>query len=142
MSDTRLPTPDEANAAFHYIAEQIYGPVFFDKLAEFGICGQNDAQCEQLLRLGATLTAAEQQGLYKSAQTQANETNSPFLSHVLGRLEGALAPHMAAPAPQEGQIKQGALQLVLKDELTKQAALVYDYILRGGQVAEAPAEAA
>ena len=128
MSEVNLPSKGQAQQALQYMAEQVYGPAFFEKLAGYGVQPRNQAEAKQLLELGATLENAEQQGLYKSAQDEGN----PFLSYVNDRLTGALRPVKQASA----NVAQGALNLVQQDATTKAAALTYAHVLAGGSLSD------
>ena len=126
-----LPTQKQAQEAVQFMAEQVYGPAFFEKLAAHGVRPNNTAEARQLLTLGATLEQAEASGLYKTAA----EAENPFLAHVTDRLSGALSQHQAAP-------NQQAQSLVHQDPLMKAAALIYAHVAAGGETtSDAPAAA-
>jgi hypothetical protein len=127
--------PEQAQQAFQFMAEQVYAPAFFDKLASYGVQPRTARESQQLLELGAILEQAEAEGHYKSAAVREAEAANPFLDHVLGRLKGALSSS-AAPAVSEGHLKAGALKLVQSDPVSRQAALIYGHIMSGGAVEE------
>src|SRR3990172_9955799 len=128
MSNENLPTAEEAKESVQFMAEQVYSPSFFQKLASHGIQPANQAEAKQLLELGSILETAEAEGHYKSAAAQAEEAVNPFLGHVLGRLQGALQPQAA----QEEHLKQAALKMVAQDPVSKFAAMTYAHIMAGG----------
>ena len=128
-----LPTESQAKEAQVFMAAEVVAPAFFEKLASYDIRPRNEAEAQQLLQLGASLYAVEQQGQYKTAAAQSNEQGNPFLDLALQQLTPAQRP---TPQQFEGQLKQAALQVVQNDAIAKQAALVYAHCAAGGQVVQ------
>ena len=125
------PTQTEAQQALQFMAEQVYGPAIFEKLAANGIRPRDVTEARQLLQLASTLEQAEAAGIYKSAATSEPSENQ-FLNHVNSRLQSALAPY----ANGCDTVQDGALTLVRNDPLSKTAALLYAHVLKGGEVTE------
>ena len=130
---SNLPTVAEATQSVQYIAEKYYGPAFFDALNSYGIAPQSAAQQQQLLKLASDLEVLESQGIYKSAAVQANETENPFLSYVIDRLEGAVKP---TQAQSNDTLEKLAYEQAMRDPMAKYAALTYAHVMQGGDVAE------
>lgn len=126
-----LPTVQMAAESEQWLSEQIHAPAFFEKLSAAGIEPRSRAEAEQLLVLGGRLSELESQGQYKTAAAEADESPNPFLAHCLDQL-GA-----ATPSPVQGEhVKQAALQTVRMDPIALQAGLIYDHVLRGGELAQ------
>jgi hypothetical protein len=138
-TELALPTEEQAKESYAYMAQEIYAPAFFEKLAAQDIRPQNEKEAQQLLQLGDELAAAEAQGLHK-ASADAGDGDNPFLTHALNRVRGVSA---AAVAP-EDRIKHAGAQLAHQDTIAKNAALIYGHMLQGGEItsAEQPAEKA
>ena len=134
-----LPTKAQADEAAIFMASEVHTPAFFQKLAAYGIQPRTEAEARQLLQMGAVLFQAESEGRYKSASAQVQEQENPFLSHVLGRLAPAQA-QAPSPAQVDMNIKQAALEVAQTDPIAKAAALVYNYAMSGGELAEDGAE--
>jgi hypothetical protein len=111
------------------MASEIHAPAFFEKLSAYGIAPRTQAEADQLLELGVTLYSAESQGQYKSAADAAQEQRNPFLDAVLNRF----VPGQQAAS--DDQIKAAALQAVQGDDIVKAAALVYNHVMSGGELA-------
>ena len=136
MSTDIKPTVDQANEACNYMVSEVLAPAFFEKLSAYSIQPRNQAEATQLLELGANLYQQAQSGQLKTAAVRAQEQANPFLQHVLSRVAPAQAPTQAQI---DAHIKTAAVQIAKKDPLAKTAALVYNYIMNGGQTADQPA---
>jgi type IV secretory pathway VirJ component len=133
---TQLPTQEQGAQATAYLLHEIDTPVFLEKLAEFGIQPQNQTEAEQLVQLGLMVEAAEQQGTFKMAEAEPESNN--FLDHAIGNLQKYAQANTTPP-----QVEDQALQFVNGNETAKTAALLFNYMSQGGELApEEEAEAA
>lgn len=66
MADNQITYEDAGNLLY----SQVYAPVFFQKLAEFGIQPQNEAHAESLLRQAQLIRQARAAEMTKQAAAQ------------------------------------------------------------------------
>ena len=131
-----LPTVQMAAESEQWLSEQVHAPAFFEKLAAAGIEPRSQAEARQLLTMGSQLYQLEQDGQYKTAAAEADETPNPFLAHCLDRLGVDSQQHAGATRHQEAYVKQAALETVRHNPIALHAGLVYDHVVRGGELAE------
>jgi len=132
MPDTiTLPTESQAEAACNYMAAEIHAPAFFEKLSSLGIEPRTEAEAGQLLEIGAMLHRAEAKGQYKSAAAVAQEQTNPFLAAVLDRFRP-----QATQEDVDETLNKFAAEAVQSDELAKAAALIFNHVIAGGELAK------
>ena len=131
MSTATKPTKSEAALAFQFMADEVHTPAFFEKLASYGVHPTSEADARQLITLGEQLYALAEQGQLKSAS--ANDQGNPFLQNMINKLASATAP---SAEQVDAQMKQAAYDIARTDVTAKTAALLYNYVLQGGEVAE------
>jgi hypothetical protein len=122
------PTAEQAQQACAYMAADVHAPAFFTKLAAHGIEPRTQAEAEQLLQIGAVLQQAENEGQFKQAE---DTSGNPFLTYVLQRL----TPEGPTQEQVEASIKQAADQVVAQNSVAKIAALIFNHVATGGDVA-------
>lgn len=105
--------------AYNYIYREVYAPSFFVKLAEAGIHPRNEEEALSFLRMGAKLSAAEQQGLCKDASASA-------LSEAEQALDNVLQSYGLQPSGQEDGIKAAAAQASQHPDLQR-AVITLNY---------------
>lgn len=130
-----LPTKQAAAESEAWLTENVLVPALLEKLATVhGVRPQQPAEVRQLLQMGAMLAERHRNGQYKTAAEARAEQPNDFLSHALN----ALGAPQGGSAPQfnDTHVKQAALELVRKNQLGLNAALIYDHVSRGGALAE------
>lgn len=112
--------------AFERLNQQVYGPVFFNKLASvYGIRPESDEEADGMVSLGAKLKQAEGAELAKTAGHRRN-----LLAEANRDLDKVLGNAPAGNTRLDAGIKQAAAELKGAAEL-RDAALVYnDYLAR------------
>lgn len=120
MSETKMTSYDQAN---DFINNQIFAPVFFEKLAQdYGISPMSEEEAYGFLSLAGRLDYlyAQEQTKQASARTELVNRAQQGLDKLLGqgRFAGAL------PTIQDQEVKEAAAQLVL-NPYVRDAALLY-----------------
>jgi hypothetical protein len=115
-----------AEDAYNVLTSQIHGPVFFTKLAEYGVVPQTEQQVRQLLVLAGQLRIAEQNQATKQASHQGD-----WLDQAISDLDRVMGGSGATAAPQIDQtaVKQAAAQ-ACQQPLIREAALTYNAALQ------------
>ncbi len=70
-----------------YMAENVYGPTFFAKLASYGIQPGNETEAERLLEIGAMLEHVDNEDMQKTA---AADPGTAFLDFAATNLQQAV----------------------------------------------------
>jgi hypothetical protein len=76
------PAADPNELAYAEVMQRVYEPVFFAKLAEFGVVPGSEREALQMLRMGGQLYGQYQQGLMKEAAAQGS-----FIDYAASRLD-------------------------------------------------------
>lgn len=113
-TEANAPAAGNAEQAYDRIMDQVYRPVFFNKLASYGVVPGNTKEAEQLLYLGAQMFARHREKL--AAEADARGT---FLDFAVARLDGST---QASGGFTDAQVKQ-ASAAILGDGATLAAAL-------------------
>ena len=123
-----LPSKEAAEQAEQYLANEIFVPSFFEKLAQHGIQPTTRAEVSQLLEMGVLLQQAEEQGTFKAAST---EQGNAFLTAAIEKLSSQQEP---------ASTDEIAAAVVQGNEMAKSAALLFNHIQSGGKTADDPPE--
>jgi hypothetical protein len=118
-------TPEEQEA-YRLLFDQIHAPVFFEKLAEFGIEPQSEGEMNALLKMGADLMRSESAVRQKQASARGS-----FILQAAQSLDEALADRGLVPTPDaefDGVIKAAAYRIA-QDPAVQRAALTYQEFL-------------
>lgn len=101
--------------AYNTLCTEVHRPVYFAKLAEYGVVPRSEAEAETLFKIGYQLLQLEQNELVKQAAGQ-----GAFLSDVAGELDRVLG---VQPEIQDHALKQAAQHFIGNEDLLR-AALV------------------
>lgn len=114
--------------AYDHMIQNVYAPVFFNKLAaDYGLRPTTEQEARELLVLAGKLEQLEREHQTKQAQERTNVVTNAhqYLDQLLGR--GPAAP--ASPnAYSESEVKQAAAELTQVDHLRDAALLFADYM--------------
>ena len=116
MADNQITYEDAGNLLY----SQVYAPVFFQKLAEFGIQPQNEAQAESLLRQAQVIRQARAAEMTK----QAAEHGDPLLL-AEQRLMEKLAQVNGQPPVNASAINKYAAEVARARPELAEAAIAY-----------------
>lgn len=112
--------------AYDLLVQNIYAPVFFEKLSnDYGIKPANRQEASELLNLAGKLEQAEQTYVSKQAQDRVGffSKASNALDTILGR------PNYQVNTQNEAEIKEAASALVQNQQI-RNAAILYQDCLR------------
>jgi hypothetical protein len=123
---TALPTKEAAAQAETFLADEVFVPALFEKLAEYDITPSTEEEASQLIQLGAMLQQAEGQGTFKAAQAPAN--SNAFLTQAIDKL-AYYTQEPATPA-------NVGLAVAQANPLAKSAATIYQYLQSGGALSD------
>lgn len=109
--------------AYDYLTKQVYGPVFFNKLASvYGVSPADEDEAREMANLAVKLRQAEHAKSMKTAGARRN-----VLAEVNQDLDKVLSKDYGIKNAQQATdvgIKQAAAQLA-SDKNSREAALVY-----------------
>jgi hypothetical protein len=114
--------------AYDHIINNIYAPVFFEKLArDYGLTPNTQDEARELLVLAGKLEQLEGEYVAKQANDRTNFIGqaTQYLDNVLGR---APLPSGSPNAYNETEIKQAAANLSQVDHLRDAALIFADYM--------------
>jgi hypothetical protein len=121
------PTQEEQDA-YRLLFDNIHGPVFLEKLAEYGIEPQNEDEMTALLQMGVDLMRTERLAQQKQASARGSFIVKAAQSLGTVLAERGLAPQ---PTPAEDQMIKAAAYRLAKDPKIQQATIAYqDYLAR------------
>lgn len=105
------------------LLSQVYAPVFFDKLASYGVLPANDAEAYDLLNLDAKLRYLEEQDMAKTASERTS-----WISRANQGLDALLGqqPHTAAQALDENMVQKAAADMCRNEQIRDSALLYQD----------------
>lgn len=106
-------TNDQMNpvAAHNLITQQVWLPVFFEKLAaEFGVQPQSEADVTHLLELGAQL---------REKQAAAAQNGNPFLKQALDAIGGEQQQYAANVAAEAELLKEASAYTAQNEHLAR-----------------------
>lgn len=106
-------TNDQMNpvAAHNLITQQVWLPVFFEKLAaDFGVQPQSEADVTNLLELGAQL---------REKQAAVNEHGNPFLKQALDAIGGGQQSYAANAAAEAELLKEASAYTAQNEHLAR-----------------------
>jgi hypothetical protein len=126
MPQNQVQATQEEQDAYRLLYDQIHAPIFFEKLAEWGIEPQSEEEMATLLRMGGNLMRSQ----VLDQQKQASARGS-FIMKAAADLDAALADSGVTPVGSaDGLIKASAYR-VAQDENARRAAIIYqDYLAR------------
>lgn len=103
MTTTTAPAvaPLDAQAAYETVHNNLYAPVFFNKLAAYGITPQTPEEAQEMLKLAAGLRETY-------AHAQQAEPVRPLLKTAMQHLDNQRQRMGMAPAAAADAVKQAA----------------------------------
>lgn len=122
MSAQAQPNPMPFDDAYATVHQQVYAPVFFEKLAaEYGIAPQNAAEAGQLLEMAASLRQAHELQVEKTAAAQGS-----WLGAAQQYLNSTLADMGVSPVD-SGLVEKAAQQLSLDPSIADAVLSLHAY---------------
>jgi hypothetical protein len=114
MAENQVPDVQAANA---YLDQQALVPAFFEKLAAYDIRPQNEADAQELLKIGAYLMDAEAKGMLESGA-------HPLLKAASQQLSVLLPESNETEAQRDARIKSSSFYQVQDPNLAIAADIV------------------
>jgi len=105
---SQQPNTVAPDAAYAHVHNQVYSPIFFEKLAQdFGIHPQSEDEAVQMLQMASQLREAHEAEQYKQASAQGSilDAAGQHLNQALGH------PGSPAPTQNDNLVKRAAANL-------------------------------
>lgn len=106
MSTAAQPETMSGAEAEALLVRQVFAPVYFDKLAQYGLAPQTEEEAVHCLRMGQTLLAADGHEQAKQANTRVD-----FLKQAEADLGREFERRYGAPAPAGGAAADYAVKV-------------------------------